>query len=183
MSEIREAAHLLVKLVRRQLDDHTRDTLTAEIINRLESRIIGHWYPLNPNRGSGHRCILISAGKVDPVLVSSMVAARLVQLESAEHELALLLPTELAVWVDPGDVSVRLGNEPVWSVSRSLHNSSGGSAAIEIKAPTCTEALTDPMTNSPTMSISAPSFCPSTIVSYHHGQTTMPTTRPYIMAR
>merc|ERR1712071_696922 len=62
-----------------------------------------HWFPEKPCKGSGYRCIRIN-GKMDPVLVQ---AGALVGLPS--QFLHTLFPSELTVWIDPMEVSYRIG--------------------------------------------------------------------------
>eukprot|EP00035_Acanthoeca_spectabilis_P023534 m.449775 g.449775 ORF g.449775 m.449775 type:complete len:175 (-) comp19873_c0_seq1:78-602(-) len=174
MAEVREAAKLLTRLVRAQLDETTRGTLNEELIKRLEQRIHGHWYPHAPERGSAHRCVLISSGKVDSVVLGALIAARVVR---NEEEARGVMPSELAVWVDPGDVAVRLGNEQVWSVTPTAATQAG-----DLRPVADVQAFPNFMASATTMSATAPSFCPSTLMAHRHGGQTTPTA-PFIMAR
>lgn len=61
------------------------------------------WYPLNPNRGSAYRCLRINNQCIDPTIVEG--------LKRAAIEMTSLGGTELTIWVDPGVVSVRIGEE------------------------------------------------------------------------
>ncbi|KAK2825184.1 hypothetical protein Q7C36_019112 [Tachysurus vachellii] len=62
-----------------------------------------HWFPQDPCRGSGYRCLRINH-KMDPLINK---AARAVGI--TKEELFALLPCELTVWVDPHEVSYRIG--------------------------------------------------------------------------
>ncbi|KRX65801.1 Protein BTG2, partial [Trichinella sp. T9] len=64
-----------------------------------------HWYPTEPLRGSAYRCLRIN-GQLDPVIAK---AARRSQLSLDEVRAAY--PAELSIWIDPGEVSVRFGEE------------------------------------------------------------------------
>lgn len=62
-----------------------------------------HWFPEKPSKGSGYRCIRINH-KMDPII--SKVAS---QIGLSQPQLHQLLPSELTLWVDPYEVSYRIG--------------------------------------------------------------------------
>lgn len=62
-----------------------------------------HWFPLAPSKGSGYRCIRINH-KMDPLIGE---AAGMIGL--SHERLFQLLPSELTLWVDPFEVSYRIG--------------------------------------------------------------------------
>nr|XP_013802489.1 PREDICTED: protein BTG1 [Apteryx mantelli mantelli] len=64
-----------------------------------------HWFPEKPCKGSGYRCIRINH-KMDPLIGQ---AAQRIGLSS--QELFQLLPSELTLWVDPYEVSYRIGED------------------------------------------------------------------------
>ncbi|XP_006096975.1 protein BTG2 [Myotis yumanensis] len=64
-----------------------------------------HWFPEKPSKGSGYRCIRINH-KMDPII--SKVAS---QIGLSQPQLHLLLPRELTLWVDPYEVSYRIGED------------------------------------------------------------------------
>uniref|UniRef100_A0A803JSE6 BTG family member 2 n=1 Tax=Xenopus tropicalis TaxID=8364 RepID=A0A803JSE6_XENTR len=64
-----------------------------------------HWFPDKPAKGSGYRCIRINH-KMDPVI--SKVACR---INMSNQHLLSLLPKELTLWVDPFEVSYRIGED------------------------------------------------------------------------
>ena len=62
--------------------------------------------------GNGYRAIACSAGKLD-MLLSKALRHTGVSLQTAGK----ILPQDFTIWCDPGDVSVRLGEEgSVWSL-------------------------------------------------------------------
>ncbi|XP_048858982.1 protein BTG2-like [Brienomyrus brachyistius] len=71
----------------------------------LSEHYAHHWFPERPQRGSGYRCIRINH-EMDPII--SKVATR-IGLNS--QQLFLLLPRELTLWVDPYEVSYRIGED------------------------------------------------------------------------
>ncbi|XP_068057492.1 protein BTG1-like [Anomalospiza imberbis] len=64
-----------------------------------------HWYPLMPSKGSGYRCIRIDH-TLDPLIGK---AAGMVGL--SHKRLLQLLPSDLSLWVDPFEVSYRIGED------------------------------------------------------------------------
>ncbi|NXH62496.1 BTG2 protein, partial [Rhabdornis inornatus] len=64
-----------------------------------------HWFPEKPFKGSGYRCIRINQ-RMDPII--SRAAGR-IGLSLAQ--LFQLLPRELTLWVDPYEVSYRIGED------------------------------------------------------------------------
>ncbi|GLH07567.1 Protein BTG1 [Gryllus bimaculatus] len=69
----------------------------------LQRRYKEHWFPEKPTRGSGYRCLRIN-GKMDPVIAQAGIAVGL----SASF-LHSLFPSELTMWIDPCEVSYRIG--------------------------------------------------------------------------
>ncbi|XP_055461139.1 protein BTG1-like [Psammomys obesus] len=64
-----------------------------------------HWFPEKPCKGSGYRCLRINH-QMDPLIGQ---AAQQIGLSS--QELFRLLPSELTLWVDPYEVSYRIGED------------------------------------------------------------------------
>ncbi|KAK1789596.1 hypothetical protein P4O66_015496, partial [Electrophorus voltai] len=64
-----------------------------------------HWFPDRPCKGSGYRCIRINH-KMDP-----LVGQAGQRIGLSIQQLYLLLPSELTLWVDPFEVSYRIGED------------------------------------------------------------------------
>lgn len=64
-----------------------------------------HWFPQTPCKGSAYRCIRINH-KMDPLIGR---AASTIGL--GHEQLFQLLPNELTLWVDPYEVSYRIGED------------------------------------------------------------------------
>uniref|UniRef100_A0A672MRM0 Anti-proliferative protein domain-containing protein n=1 Tax=Sinocyclocheilus grahami TaxID=75366 RepID=A0A672MRM0_SINGR len=64
-----------------------------------------HWFPQAPCRGSGYRCLRINC-KMDPLKGKAASAVGFTQ-----EQLFSSLPTELTLWVDPYEVSYRIGED------------------------------------------------------------------------
>lgn len=100
------AADFLVHLLRLQagqLTERQLELFKASLSDVLRRRYHDHWFPDKPNRGSGYRCIRIN-GKMDPVIAQA--GANVGLLPAVLHH---LFPSELTMWIDPAEVSYRIG--------------------------------------------------------------------------
>ncbi|KAJ8249623.1 hypothetical protein COCON_G00228390 [Conger conger] len=88
-----------------------------------------HWFPDRPCKGSGYRCIRINH-QMDPLVGQ---AGRHVGLST--ERLYGLLPSELTLWVDPFEVSYRIGED--------------GSICVLYEAPAGPGALQPPLVQLP----------------------------------
>ncbi|CAH6779921.1 protein BTG1 [Phodopus roborovskii] len=80
-------------------------TFSQSLQDLLAEHYKHHWFPEKPCKGSGYRCIRINH-KMDPLIGR---AAQQIGLSS--QELFKLLPSELTLWVDPYEVSYRIGED------------------------------------------------------------------------
>lgn len=102
-SEVACAARFLAQTLR--LDSVRADVFASALAADLERRFAGHWHPTMPHRGSGFRALHYSAatGYSDDALARAARAAG-IDLTSTS-----LLPPNLTVWIDPNEVSIRVG--------------------------------------------------------------------------
>lgn len=103
--EIRSASDFLMNILRlgRNLDSRLLDVFRGTLEDLLRHHYQHHWFPEMPTKGSGYRCIRINH-KMDPILAKAGRACGL-----QEASLRELLPNELTLWVDPREVSYRIG--------------------------------------------------------------------------
>ncbi|XP_052899268.1 protein Tob1 [Anopheles moucheti] len=105
--EVNSAADFLMNLLRvrkaNQLSENQLQHFKGSLEQILTRHFQCHWYPDVPTKGSGFRCLRIN-GKMDPII------------EKAGHAVGLntvvlrkLLPLELTIWIDPDEVSYRIG--------------------------------------------------------------------------
>ncbi|XP_059107161.1 protein BTG1-like [Peromyscus eremicus] len=80
-------------------------TFSQSLQELLAEHYKHHWFPEKPCKGSGYRCIRINH-KMDPLIGQ---AAQRIGLSS--QELFRLLPSGLTLWVDPYEVSYRIGED------------------------------------------------------------------------
>ena len=104
--ELQSAAYFLVHLIklgRRNINEEQLKKFRFALVEVLRRRYRDHWFPEKPFKGSGYRCIRIN-GKMDPVIAQAG--------ESCGLSAALVhstFPSELTMWVDPLEVSYRIG--------------------------------------------------------------------------
>ena len=70
----------------------------------LTDRYEGHWYPSQPTKGNAYRCL----NDVDPVLIRAIQRSGL-----NPNEILRYFPENLSVWVDPNEVSYRIGDRGI----------------------------------------------------------------------
>lgn len=141
--EIVSAADFLVQLLRLQagqLSESQLQMFKSSLTELLRRRYRDHWFPDKPNRGSGYRCIRIN-GKMDPVIAQAGMNVGLVP--TLLHS---LFPSELTMWIDPAEVSYRIGENGSICVlfegtgQQQLQPTSSSSAS---SSPICSEVLVD----------------------------------------
>ncbi|KAJ1109650.1 hypothetical protein NDU88_007010 [Pleurodeles waltl] len=106
-TEISTAVGFITKLLK------TTGLLAEDQISQFSDSLQGslrdhykhHWFPQMPCKGSAYRCIRINH-KMDPLIGK---AAGLIGL--SHRQLFGLLPSELTLWVDPFEVSYRIGED------------------------------------------------------------------------
>jgi len=104
--EINAATGFLCNLLRRATRgqfvdiDNFDKCLQRILVERYEN----HWFPERPFRGSGYRCIRINHN-VEPLL------KRAADESGLAANFLNNLPNELTIWVDPNEVSYRIGED------------------------------------------------------------------------
>jgi protein Tob/BTG len=106
-------SYLYNKLPRRRVD-----MFGEELEKGLQGRFDGHWYPDKPFKGSAFRCIRITGDKTDPVMEQAAAMSGLDIEEIKDY-----LPQDLTLWIDPGEVSYRIGEKGIVKVLYSNRNS------------------------------------------------------------
>lgn len=101
--EIQVALNFVISYLYNKLPRRRVNLFGEELERALHRKFNGHWYPDKPFRGSAYRCLRVST-PLDPVLET---AARESGLEI--RDLRENLPDELSVWIDPDEVSYRIG--------------------------------------------------------------------------
>lgn len=105
--EVEAAVAFLIRVVGKnsRLEPGRLENLRVRLQALLADRFRDHWFPEKPSRGQAYRCIRINEAQPrEPVLEQ---ASRQCGLNYEE----LCLPAELTLWVDPGEVCCRFGEQ------------------------------------------------------------------------
>lgn len=105
--EISAAVGFIAKLLRTTgtMNERQLQTFSQSLQELLAEHYKHHWFPDKPCKGSGYRCIRINH-KMDPIIWK---AANRIGLSN--EQVYHLLPSELTLWVDPYEVSYRIGED------------------------------------------------------------------------
>lgn len=109
--EVHSAADFLMNLLRvhkgvkhaNSLPENQLQHFKGSLQQLLVMHFRSHWYPDVPTKGSGYRCIRIN-GNMDPLVEKAGNDAGLLP-----RTLRKMLPSELTLWIDPAEVSYRIG--------------------------------------------------------------------------
>lgn len=93
----------LLRLAKRNVSESKLQKFRENLIEVLRRRYRDHWFPEKPFKGSGYRCIRIN-GKMDPVVGQAGERCGL-----SSTFLHSTYPNELTMWIDPLEVSYRIG--------------------------------------------------------------------------
>ncbi|XP_048879845.1 protein BTG1 [Brienomyrus brachyistius] len=106
-TEVSAAASFITRLLKTTglLTENQLEQFSLSLEKALGEHYQHHWFPQTPCRGSGYRCIRINH-EMDPLIAK---AASTVGL--SQEQLFLLLPSELTMWIDPYEVSYRIGED------------------------------------------------------------------------
>ena len=104
--EVTEACHFLIRLISLancNISERKLDHLSSVLFHLMASQYRDHWFSENPIRGSGYRCIRID-GKMDPLIGRALKVCGL-----SSDILHSNFPIDFTMWIDPRDVSYRMG--------------------------------------------------------------------------
>nr|XP_018896708.1 PREDICTED: protein Tob1-like [Bemisia tabaci] len=126
--EIQVALNFVISYLYNKLPRRRVNIFGEELEKALKEKFRGHWYPEKPFKGSAFRCIK-TGDPVDPVLEKAARESGVLIQDILEN-----LPQELAVWVDPGEVSYRIGEKGAVKVlfSESIDHQDDCSADREV---------------------------------------------------
>jgi protein Tob/BTG len=107
INEVNSVVNFISKLLRqRNVPMDLLDRFRTSLSETLHLHYRDHWFPEKPFRGSAYRCVRVVNKVMDPVLVRAGKSVGL-----SQSDLLMLLPSELTLWVDPNDVSYRIGED------------------------------------------------------------------------
>lgn len=113
--EVQVALNFVISYLYNKLPRRRVNIFGEELEKALKDKFSGHWYPDKPFRGSAYRC-LKTGDPVDAVLDRAARESGIPIQDILEN-----LPEELAVWVDPGEVSYRIGEKGAVKILYSEH--------------------------------------------------------------
>ncbi|CAL8364189.1 unnamed protein product [Lota lota] len=136
--EIAAVVFFLKRLIKKgeKLDSTQIEKVVERLAVGLQEKYRGHWYPENPSKGQAFRCIRVNRfQRHDPVLLRACQ-------ESEVQYSDLGLPKELTLWVDPGEVCCRYGEQnPYFSVA-SFSNEEEDDKEVARKVTSALERVT-----------------------------------------
>ncbi|XP_017110486.1 protein Tob1 isoform X3 [Drosophila elegans] len=103
--EIQVALNFVISYLYNKLPRRRVNIFGEELEKALRDKFQGHWYPEKPFKGSAYRC-LKTGDPIDSVLERAARESGVPIGDILEN-----LPNELSVWVDPGEVSFRIGEK------------------------------------------------------------------------
>lgn len=121
-TEIQHAVTFLVETLKDKLPwtpetEETMCTMRTRLTNLLAERFEGHWYADKPLKGSAYRCINISVeeNSFDDTLRTAANDSGL-----TEDVVRGVFSNGLALWIDPDDVSGRLGKGAIFPIYKKI---------------------------------------------------------------
>ncbi|XP_043657706.1 protein Tob2 isoform X1 [Drosophila teissieri] len=103
--EIQVALNFVISYLYNKLPRRRVNIFGEELEKALRDKFQGHWYPEKPFKGSAYRC-LKTGDPIDSVLERAARESGVPIGDILEN-----LPNELSVWIDPGEVSFRIGEK------------------------------------------------------------------------
>lgn len=107
LEEVSAAVLFIACILKRskKLSNETLDKFVDQLCKDLQARYQHHWFTEFPERGSAYRCIRnTTRGGLDPRICKAGQACGV-----SKSVLTDAMPTEFLLWVDPQDVSYRVG--------------------------------------------------------------------------
>ena len=104
--EVSVALNFVISYLYNKLPRRRVDIFGDELQKQLKKKFEGHWYPEKPFKGSAFRCIRVSGVNMDPVMENAARDCGLSIDEIKEY-----LPADLTLWIDPCEVSYRIGEK------------------------------------------------------------------------
>lgn len=101
--EIQVAVQFIISFLSGKFTKEKENNLMIQLRKLLTKKFEGHWYPEKPSKGSAYRCLSIE-NHLDAVII-----------KAAKHSgidisaLSMHLPKRLDLWIDPAEVSYRIG--------------------------------------------------------------------------
>ena len=112
--EIQVAVQFIISFFSGKFTKEKENSFLNQLRKLLTNKFEGHWYPEKPTKGSAYRCLSIE-NHLDAVIIK---AAKYSGIDISA--LSLQLPKRLDLWIDPTEVSYRIG-ELTWVIILQFH--------------------------------------------------------------
>jgi protein Tob/BTG len=155
-TEITNAVNFLSNMIR--IKNPTSDKLEIfreALARRFVASFTDHWFPERPLRGNGYRCVRIVNNRMDRLVAAAGADAGL-----TEEYLVSAFPQELSVWIDPYEVSYRIGEDGsvgiIYSLTDNINENDSGKGSSDDELDCCSlgsETCRQSSSSSPTSSI------------------------------
>ena len=106
--EIDSACNFIIHLIRLKgepIDETTLQMLWTNLNHIMYRKYKYHWFIDKPNKSSAFRCIRCNKDHVDFLIAEACELSKI-----SKNVLQNYLPTEFILWIDPGEVYYRIGN-------------------------------------------------------------------------
>lgn len=104
-NELQRAVDFITDLLAKKTNVKKSEIFRQTLHRVLISHYQNHWFPEKPFKGSAYRCIRINH-KMDPLIRQAGNNCGF-----TEKDLFAILPNEFTMWIDPREVSYRIGEE------------------------------------------------------------------------
>lgn len=101
--EIQVAVQFVLSFFAGKFSKDKENNFVSLLKELLMKKFNGHWYPEKPTKGSAYRCISIE-NQLDAVLIKAVEQSRITVTDLSD-----CLPKKLDLWIDPAEVSYRIG--------------------------------------------------------------------------
>lgn len=122
-----------------QLTQLQIEQFASKLTRLLLSRYANHWYEAAPLKGQAYRCLRLrrSENYIDPVLEQILRECGLSLSQ-------LGLTNDFTLWIDPGEVSVRFGDQIGYTYTIAKFETAAASATVSASPPVVdTETMFD----------------------------------------
>lgn len=133
--EVDSAVEFIAKIlsthgIRLKLDSERIESFRRMLMICMYDHYQNHWFPDKPFKGSAYRCLRIVNQKMDPLIIKAGA-----EIGLTESQLLDFLPAEFTMWVDPSEVSYRIGEEGSIGVLYGDDSSSDDSSDSPVPTP------------------------------------------------
>jgi protein Tob/BTG len=115
--EVDSAAAFIAGLLTNHAEKDFLEFFKFQLGEELKQKYKNHWHVRNPNRGSAYRAIGVDYKNIDAIILEPLTRAfvcvrRMTEQEakSEAYKMGKHFPQEFTLWIDPRDVSYRIGD-------------------------------------------------------------------------